>query len=182
METSEMDISSERASPGLAKEASRFKVLEKANYVCQVEKVTYRTWLPNDPEKCRKVANIQVGILIDQRKAKTLWCNLSWMERRGANGGLDMPSRLYGQLQKALFPTATQADMDNMPVEHVFEVGLQYPVMGYVTTGYEVPNAKNPKYTNVQIPRSKVEAEAFIAQGYPEANTIISFNQYQEGA
>ena len=170
-----------KASEGLVAEANRFKVLQKDSYNGQIVKAEGKIWKADDPEKRREVAHLTLQIIKDGKKVSTLFPNISHQTRRNSKGYLDVPARLYGQLQRALWPTASQADLDQKTVGDVIEAALKFPVGVYVGRGFEVPDEKNPKFSNVRTPRTPEEEKEYREKGYKEVNEVMSFSKYQEG-
>lgn len=171
----------QQAGGATIEEANRFKVAPKDTYNVKIVKAEGATWKADDPEKRRNVAHLTVHVMKGEKKIATVWPNVSWEERRNKKGNLDIPSRLWGQLAKALFPTDTQADLDSKKVGDVIDAALKYPVGAFITSGFAVPNPMNPKYTNTQTPRSPEEEKEYRTKGYKEVNELLSFSKAQEG-
>ena len=171
----------QQASGALVEEANRFRAVPKDSYNVQIAKVEGKIWKADDPEKKRNVAQLTVNILKGDKKIATVWTNVSWEERRYKDGKLDMASRLWGQLQKSLFPTASGADLAAKTVGEVIEAATRFPVGAYVGAGYKVPQLDNPQFTNVRTPRTPEEETEYRTKGYKHVNEILSFSKHQEG-
>jgi hypothetical protein len=112
------------------------------------------------------MANIFGGVhnLETGKRAGSVGFDGSWEVHKTANGGLDKPSKLWGQLVKAL-------DMTEKPVGEVIQAIPSYPFEAYVTEVFVDETASDPK-EKWKTALSQEDREAFRKEGRSPRNFV----------
>lgn len=161
----------EFASASALAEAGAFPTVEEGKYRLQVTKYDGKQF-DNDP---RPYAHLTIAVQDEQglKKQATVFTDITWIAGRDGAGKLDRGFRLYEQLTRALYPGTTAEDRSTKDVGTVLNDAIQYPVSGYVTERFRVPQADGTmRWTSVKSQDEKLQ---YRTAGHKVANFVANF-------
>lgn len=157
---------------GAFREAGEFPTQPAGMYVLQITKYEGRK-----EKDGRPTANLTVNVLDDSGKKKaTVYTDIAWIPKRNdQTGKLDPAFRRYEQLTRALYPTLDNSARAGKQLGEVFNDMVKYPVKGYLTERFEVPD-ETGKMTWI-TPRTDDETISYRKRGYRARNGVANFSK-----
>lgn len=158
------DLYDTHVEEGYIKEGTSFDTVPGGKYTFQPDKVEPQVGTKEIITRLfgRKFAHIGGSITDENGNSRgKQWLDISWEERRSANGRLDKPSKLYGHYAKAL-------GMETASVGELLDAITQFPVYLYVSEAAQDPSDPSKWET---VPKADPGKKAeYIKNGWRLAN------------
>lgn len=161
----------EFASASALAEAGAFPTVEEGRYRLQVTKYEGKQF-DDDP---RPHAHLTIAVQDDQgfRKQATVFTDVTWVEGRDGTGKLDRRFKQWEQLTRALYPGTNAEERSAKDVGTVLKDAIQYPVSGYVTERFRVPQADGTvRWTSAKSQDEKLQ---YRTAGHKVSNFVANF-------
>ena len=160
------DMFNEYASAATVGEGNKRDNVPSGPYNMQVTKYEGREF------EGRKYAHLTISCFNEVgQKRGTVFTDVSWQERRDAQGKLDKKTRLYAQLAKALFATSTDNEIADKSVKEVLDTSLLYKINGYVSERFKDQEG------NWYNARTSDDAKAYREKGYDSMSLVTNFSK-----
>lgn len=169
------ELFDKRASQQMVSEATAFKTVPKGLYRIRAKKYEAST------QKGRVSIYFQVDILSPEgTRLASGSLKISPDEARTTKGGLDTQAKLYGQLLKALYASATPEEQAQVSVGELVQTFMQNPVDAFIALQFKTV-AKNPLTGWADWINTNNEAEEIAARkaGHVASNIIRSIQRAQ---
>lgn len=169
------ELFDKRATQQMISEATAFKTVPKGLYRVRAKKYDATT------RDGRLSVYFQVDILSPEgNRLASGSFKVSPNEGRTAKGGLDTQAKLYGQLLKALYASATPEEQAQVSVAELIQTFMQTPVDAFIALQFKTA-AKNPLTGWADWVNTSNEEEEIAARkaGHVASNIIRSIQRAQ---
>lgn len=165
------ELFSRYANASTITESNKFSTVPTGNYQLQVTKAEGKAY----PD--RELAHFTANVMIEGKRKGTVFFDASWQEKRNAKGYLDTPSRLWGQLGKALNPGQTDQQIADINAGELMKQAQAYPVMAFITESFRVPSATSSTGFTWDSPKDEATIKAYREKAYEAKNFVQSISK-----